>query len=90
MAYDDPHWMGGIGMIGTKPVHHAVQKCDLLEMIGTTIRIPTSSRQKVMPCRSMSELRCCRRNADGARRAWFRAPAVATLLENVKPKTDTR
>src|ERR1700683_449595 len=35
MAYDDPRWMGGLGMIGTKAVYHAVQHCDLLLMIGT-------------------------------------------------------
>src|ERR1700677_3858837 len=35
MAYDDPRWMGGIGMIGTKPVYDAVMHCDLLLMVGT-------------------------------------------------------
>jgi pyruvate dehydrogenase (quinone) len=35
MPYDDPHWMGGIGMIGTKPVYNAVMNCDLLLMVGT-------------------------------------------------------
>jgi pyruvate dehydrogenase (quinone) len=35
MAYDDPHWMGGIGMIGTKADYHAVMNCDLLVMAGT-------------------------------------------------------
>jgi pyruvate dehydrogenase (quinone) len=35
MPYDDPHWMGGIGMIGTKPVYDAVMNCDLLLMVGT-------------------------------------------------------
>ena len=35
MAYDDPRWMGGLGMIGTKPVYKAVQRCDLLLMVGT-------------------------------------------------------
>jgi thiamine pyrophosphate-dependent acetolactate synthase large subunit-like protein len=35
MAYDYPRWMGGLGMIGTKPVYHAVQNCDLLLMVGT-------------------------------------------------------
>src|ERR1700724_1662126 len=35
MAYDDPRWMGGLGMIGTKAVYHAVQNCELLLMIGT-------------------------------------------------------
>ena len=35
MAYDDPRWMGGIGMIGTKAVYNAVMHCDLLLMLGT-------------------------------------------------------
>ncbi len=35
MPYDDPRWMGGIGMIGTKPVYHAVMNCDLFLMLGT-------------------------------------------------------
>jgi pyruvate dehydrogenase (quinone) len=35
MPYDDPHWMGGIGMIGTKAVYNAVMGCDLLLMLGT-------------------------------------------------------
>lgn len=35
MAFDDPRWMGGLGMIGTKPVYSAVQSCDLLVMVGT-------------------------------------------------------
>lgn len=35
MPYDDTHWMGGIGMIGTKAVYRAIMQCDLLLMIGT-------------------------------------------------------
>jgi thiamine pyrophosphate-dependent acetolactate synthase large subunit-like protein len=35
MPCDDPHWMGGIGMIGTKAVYNAVMDCDLLVMVGT-------------------------------------------------------
>ena len=35
MAYDDPHWMGGIGMIGAKADYHAIMHCDLLLMLGT-------------------------------------------------------
>ena len=30
MPYDDPHWMGGIGFIGSKPVYNAVMSADLL------------------------------------------------------------
>jgi pyruvate dehydrogenase (quinone) len=35
MPYDDPHWMGGIGMIGTKADYNAVMHCDLFLMLGT-------------------------------------------------------
>jgi pyruvate dehydrogenase (quinone) len=35
MPYDDPHWMGGIGMIGAKASYDAVMHCDLLLMVGT-------------------------------------------------------
>jgi pyruvate dehydrogenase (quinone) len=35
MPYDDPRWMGGIGMIGTKAVYNAVMDCSLLLMVGT-------------------------------------------------------
>jgi pyruvate dehydrogenase (quinone) len=35
MPYDDPHWMGGIGMIGTKADYNAIMHCDLLLMLGT-------------------------------------------------------
>ncbi len=35
MPYDDLHWMGGLGMIGTKAVYNAVMNCDLLLMVGT-------------------------------------------------------
>ena len=35
MPYDEPRWMGGIGMIGTKAVYNAVMNCDVFLMIGT-------------------------------------------------------
>ena len=35
MAFEDPHWMGGIGMIGTKADYNAIMQCDLLLMLGT-------------------------------------------------------
>jgi pyruvate dehydrogenase (quinone) len=35
MAYNDPRWMGGLGMIGTRAVYNAVMQCDLLLMVGT-------------------------------------------------------
>jgi pyruvate dehydrogenase (quinone) len=35
MPYEDPRWMGGIGMIGSKAVYNAIMHCDLLLMLGT-------------------------------------------------------
>ncbi len=35
MPYDDPRWIGGIGMIGTKASYNAAMRCDLLVMLGT-------------------------------------------------------
>lgn len=35
MPYDEPCWMGGIGMIGTKAVYNAVMDTKLLLMVGT-------------------------------------------------------
>jgi thiamine pyrophosphate-dependent acetolactate synthase large subunit-like protein len=35
MPYDDPHWMGGIGFIGSKPVYNAAMSAELLLMVGT-------------------------------------------------------
>lgn len=35
MPYDDPRWIGGIGMIGTKAAYDAAMRCDLLLMVGT-------------------------------------------------------
>ena len=34
MPYNDPRWMGGIGM-STKAVYNAIMGCDLLLMVGT-------------------------------------------------------
>ena len=35
LAYDDPHCLGGIGMIGSRVLYLAAQRCDLLLMVGT-------------------------------------------------------
>ncbi len=35
LPYDEPRWMGGIGMIGTQAVYQAVMNCKLLLMFGT-------------------------------------------------------
>jgi pyruvate dehydrogenase (quinone) len=35
MPFDDPRWIGGVGMIGTKAVYDAMMHSDLFVMLGT-------------------------------------------------------
>jgi pyruvate dehydrogenase (quinone) len=89
MPYDDPRWMGGIGMIGTKPVYHAVMNCDLFLMLGTDYPfaeflprkgavIQVDDRARVLGRRAPTEL-----GVTGSVR-----PTIQSLLERVKPKSD--
>src|SRR6202165_5107271 len=91
MAYDDPRWMGGLGMIGTKAVYHAVQNCDLLLMVGTDYPysnfLPTKGaviqideRPQVLGRRALTAL-----GVTGSVR-----PAFTVLVERVSAKTDSR
>ena len=91
MPYDDPRWMGGIGMIGTKPDYHAVMSCDLLVMLGTdypySVFLPgkgaviqVDDRARVLGRRAPTEF-----GVVGSVR-----PAVKALLDRVKPKSDSR
>src|SRR5579863_23377 len=91
MPYDDPRWMGGIGMIGTKPVYKAVMDCDLFLMLGTdypySVFLPPKStviqideRAHVLGRRAPTEL-----GVIGSVR-----PAVKSLLGRVKPKGDSQ
>src|SRR5712672_541482 len=91
MAYDDPRWMGGLGMIGTKAGYHAVQNCDLLLMVGTDYPysnfLPTKGaviqideRPQVLGRRAPTAL-----GVTGSAR-----PTLKLLLERVSAKTDTR
>ena len=89
MPYDDPRWMGGIGMIGTKPVYHAVMDCDLFLMLGTdypySVFLPpkgaviqVDERARVLGRRTPTAL-----GVIGSVR-----PVVKSLLGRVKPKSD--
>jgi thiamine pyrophosphate-dependent acetolactate synthase large subunit-like protein len=91
MAYDDPRWMGGLGMIGTKAVYNAVQRCDLLLMVGTDYPysnflpakgtvIQIDERAQVLGRRTPTVL-----GVTGSAR-----PTLKLLLERVAAKTDTR
>src|SRR5271168_813118 len=86
MPYDDPRWMGGIGMIGTKPDYHAVMHCDLFLMLGTDYPyseflprmgavVQVDDRAHVLGRRTPTEL-----GVVGSVR-----PTVKSLLDRVKP-----
>ncbi|MGA2365071.1 MAG: thiamine pyrophosphate-binding protein, partial [Steroidobacteraceae bacterium] len=91
MPYDDPQWMGGIGMIGTKAVYNAVMHCDLLLMVGTDYPysdflphtgtvIQIDERPQVLGRRAPTIL-----GVAGSAR-----PTLKLLLEAVAPKDDSR
>jgi len=91
MAYDDPHWMGGLGMIGTRAVYNAARHCDLLLMVGTDypysnflpsegIVIQIDERAQVLGRRSPTVL-----GVTGSAR-----PTLRLLLEQVAAKTSTK
>ncbi|HUC49718.1 MAG TPA: thiamine pyrophosphate-binding protein [Xanthobacteraceae bacterium] len=89
MPYDDPRWMGGIGMIGTKADYHAAMHCDLFVMLGTDypyseflprecVVVQVDERARVIGRRTPTEL-----GAVGSVQ-----PTVKSLLDRVKPKDD--
>jgi pyruvate dehydrogenase (quinone) len=91
MPYDDPRWMGGIGMIGTKADYHAATHCDLFLMLGTDypyseflprgcVVIQVDERARVIGRRAPTEL-----GVIGSVR-----PTVKSLLDRVKPKNDRK
>ncbi len=90
MPYNDPRWMGGIGMIGTKPVYDAVMHCDLLLMLGTDypysnflpskpVVVQIDDRSQVLGRRAPTIF-----GAVGSVR-----PALKLLLGRIAAKTDT-
>ena len=90
MAFDDPRWMGGLGMIGTKAVYRAVQNCDLLLMVGTDYPysnflpakgnvIQIDERPMVLGRRTPTAL-----GVTGSAR-----PTLKSLLDSVQAKTDS-
>jgi pyruvate dehydrogenase (quinone) len=91
MPYDDPRWMGGIGMIGTKAVYNAVMRCDLLLMVGTDYPyseflprkgqvIQIDERPQVLGRRAPTVL-----GVAGSIR-----PTLKLLLDQLAPKNDNR
>jgi thiamine pyrophosphate-dependent acetolactate synthase large subunit-like protein len=91
MAYDDPRWMGGLGMIGTKAVYNAVQHCDLLLMVGTDYPysnfLPTKGHVIQIDERPIA---LGRRTPTEFGVIGSARPTLKLLLDKVTPKTDAK
>jgi thiamine pyrophosphate-dependent acetolactate synthase large subunit-like protein len=91
MPYDDPRWMGGIGMIGTKAVYNAVMHCDLLLMVGTDYPYSDFLPRKGNVIQVDERARVLGRRTPTAFGAVGSArPTLKLLLNRVAPKTNTR
>jgi pyruvate dehydrogenase (quinone) len=89
MTYDDPRWMGGIGMIGTKPVYDAVMRCDLLLMLGTDYPYSEFLPHKGAIVQVDDRARVLGRRAPTAVGVLGSVlPTLKRLLERVRARTD--
>ena len=90
MAYDDPRWMGGLGMIGSKLAYNAVQDCELLLMVGTDYPysnfLPANGNVIQIDERAAAIGRRAP-TALGARDSV--RPTLAALLQRVRQKTES-
>jgi pyruvate dehydrogenase (quinone) len=90
MPYDDPRWMGGIGMIGTRPVYSAVMHCDLLLMVGTDYPfsnfLPTGGTVIQIDERPQA---LGRRAPTAVGVVGSVRPTLKLLLDRVAPRSDT-
>jgi pyruvate dehydrogenase (quinone) len=91
MDYTDPRWMGGLGMIGTKAVYHAVQHCDLLIMIGTDYPysnfLPPKGNVIQIDERPLA---LGRRTPTALGITGSARPSIEKLLAKIKAKSDAR
>ncbi len=89
MPYDDPRWMGGIGMIGTKADYKAIMDCDLLLMLGTDYPYSEFLPRKSAVIQVDDRARVLgRRTPTGLGVVGSVRPTVKSLLNLVKPKSD--
>jgi pyruvate dehydrogenase (quinone) len=90
MPYDDPRWMGGIGMIGTKAGYNAVMHCDLLLMVGTDYPYSNFLPRKGAVIQIDERAVALGRRTPTAFGAVGSArPTLKLLLGRVAPKSDT-
>lgn len=90
MAYDEPRWMGGIGMIGTKAVYHAVMQCKLLLMVGTDYPYSEFLPNSGTVIQIDERLEVLGRRAPTALGVLGSArPTLKLLLNKITPKSDS-
>jgi len=89
LPYDHPRWMGGIGMIGTKPCYQAAQRCDVLLMLGTDYPYSNflPSKGSVIQIDERAEV-LGRRAPTAFAAAGSVKPSVKLLLNKVAEKQD--
>jgi pyruvate dehydrogenase (quinone)/pyruvate oxidase len=89
VPYDDPRWIGGIGLIGTRPALDAATKADLLLMLGTDYPysefLPDHGRVVQVDERAAI---IGRRAPVGLGVVGSVRPALAMLLDRLRPRTD--
>jgi pyruvate dehydrogenase (quinone) len=91
MPYDEPRWMGGIGMIGTKADYKAIMDCDLLLMLGTDYPYSEFLPRKSAVIQVDDRVRVLGRRAPTALGVMGSVqPTVKSLLDRVKPKSDSK
>jgi pyruvate dehydrogenase (quinone) len=91
MPYDDPRWMGGLGMVGSKAVYHAVMHCDLLLMLGTDYPYSEFLPRKGTVIQVDDKARVLGRRAPTALGVVGSVqPTLKLLLDRVAPKSDTK
>jgi pyruvate dehydrogenase (quinone) len=91
LPYDDPRWIGGIGMIGTKAVYNAIMSCDLLLMLGTDYPYSEFLPQKGDVIQIDDRARVLGRRAPTALGVTGSVqPTLQLLLDKVLAKTDGR
>lgn len=89
MSYDDPRWMGGIGMIGTKAVYNAIMNCKLLLMVGTDYPYSEFLPSKGTVIQIDERLEVLGRRAPTVLGVVGSArPTLKLLLKQVAPKID--
>jgi len=91
MAYDDPHWIGGIGMIGTKAVYNAAMTSDLFLMLGTDYPYSEFLPHKGMVVQIDDRAEVLGRRAPTVLGVLASVrPSVKLLLDRISAKSDTK